>query len=120
MEKPVTDGDGTSNGGEKKAKSKKRANESGDANGSAKKKKVASTSKHPLRQAGMKPGEGCFLCKSKDHIAKNCPSKSAADRHKVRNEPIHQLIITSLLVTFFLTIYFFSRCVLAAERGATL
>lgn len=75
----------TGDGGEKKPGSTKRANESGDGNGVAKKNKVASTSKHPLRQAGMKPGEGCFLCKSKDHIAKHCPTKSEKDRHKVRS-----------------------------------
>lgn len=82
--------DSSSNGGEKKAgvasgQKRERENVSGDGNGSAtKKKKVASTSKHPLRQAGMKPGEGCFLCKSKDHIAKHCPTKSEKDRHKVK------------------------------------
>jgi hypothetical protein len=88
-------GDPTSNGGEKRSENAKgpkreRANESGDGNGAAKKKKVASTSKHPLRQAGMKPGEGCFLCKSKDHIAKHCPTKSEKDRHKVRSCPLSE------------------------------
>ncbi|BBN04589.1 zinc finger CCHC domain-containing protein 9 [Marchantia polymorpha subsp. ruderalis] len=40
-------------------------------------------SKHPLRVAGMRPGEGCFLCKGTDHIAKFCPTKSSADRKKM-------------------------------------
>ncbi|KAL2635728.1 hypothetical protein R1flu_007207 [Riccia fluitans] len=39
--------------------------------------------KHPLRVPGMRPGEACFLCKGTDHIAKNCPSKAAADRKKM-------------------------------------
>ncbi|KAL3684020.1 hypothetical protein R1sor_002042 [Riccia sorocarpa] len=39
--------------------------------------------KHPLRVPGMRPGEACFLCKGTDHIAKNCPTKAAADRKKM-------------------------------------
>lgn len=64
-------------------KKRERGEDPSYGNGSGKKKKVASTSKHPLRVAGMKPGEGCFLCKSKDHIAKHCPAKSEKDRKKV-------------------------------------
>lgn len=41
-------------------------------------------SKHPLRVPGMRPGEGCFICKGTDHIAKLCPTKDARDRKKVR------------------------------------
>ncbi|KAH0906270.1 LOW QUALITY PROTEIN: hypothetical protein HID58_038097, partial [Brassica napus] len=29
-----------------------------------------SSTRHPLRVPGMKPGEGCYICKSKTHIAK--------------------------------------------------
>lgn len=43
-----------------------------------------SGSKHPLRIPGMKPGEGCFICKGTDHIAKLCPTKTSRDRKKVR------------------------------------
>lgn len=39
--------------------------------------------KHPLRVPGMKPGESCFICKEKDHIAKNCPKKSEWEKHKI-------------------------------------
>ncbi|CAF2323460.1 unnamed protein product [Brassica napus] len=31
-----------------------------------------SSTRHPLRVPGMKPGEGCYICKSKTHIAKVC------------------------------------------------
>lgn len=40
-------------------------------------------SKHPLRVPGMRPGEGCFICKGTDHIAKLCPTKDARDRKKI-------------------------------------
>ena len=43
----------------------------------------AGRSKHPLRVPGMRPGEQCFICKSTDHAAKNCPEKSLWDRNKV-------------------------------------
>jgi len=39
--------------------------------------------KHPLRVPGMKPGESCFICKAKDHIAKLCPEKAQWERNKV-------------------------------------
>ncbi|CAM6055569.1 unnamed protein product [Sphagnum tenellum] len=65
---------------EKKIGAKKRLrqgnDEASEVNSSGKKNKKVPVSKHPLRAAGMKPGEGCFLCKSKDHIAKNCPQKN--------------------------------------------
>jgi hypothetical protein len=71
---------------EKKIGAKKRLwqgnDEASEVNSSGKKNKKVPVSKHPLRAAGMKPGEGCFLCKSKDHIAKNCPQKNE-NRNKV-------------------------------------
>lgn len=39
--------------------------------------------KHPLRVPGMKPGESCFICKGKDHIAKLCPQKAQWEKNKV-------------------------------------
>lgn len=43
----------------------------------------SSFKKHPLRVAGMKPGESCYICKAPDHIAKNCPKKSEWERNKI-------------------------------------
>lgn len=43
----------------------------------------SSSTRHPLRVPGMKPGEGCYICKSKTHIAKLCPEKSEWERNKV-------------------------------------
>ncbi|KAK9094760.1 hypothetical protein Scep_026229 [Stephania cephalantha] len=42
-----------------------------------------SLSKHPLRVPGMRPGDSCFICKAKDHVAKLCPQKAQWDRHKI-------------------------------------
>ncbi|XP_041008576.1 uncharacterized protein C683.02c [Juglans microcarpa x Juglans regia] len=39
--------------------------------------------KHPLRVPGMKPGESCFICKAKDHIAKLCPEKAEWEKNKI-------------------------------------
>ncbi|XP_007038698.2 PREDICTED: uncharacterized protein LOC18605568 isoform X2 [Theobroma cacao] len=39
--------------------------------------------KHPLRIPGMKPGESCYICKAKDHIAKLCPQKAQWDKHTI-------------------------------------
>ncbi|XP_022922475.1 ATP-dependent RNA helicase glh-2-like isoform X2 [Cucurbita moschata] len=39
--------------------------------------------KHPLRVPGMKPGESCFICKAKDHIAKLCPEKAQWEKNKI-------------------------------------
>lgn len=39
--------------------------------------------KHPLRVPGMKPGDSCFICKAKDHIAKFCPQKAEWEKNKV-------------------------------------
>lgn len=45
--------------------------------------KPGSTRRHPLRVPGMKPGESCFICKAKDHIAKLCPEKAEYEKNKV-------------------------------------
>ncbi|KAA3459860.1 Actin-binding, cofilin/tropomyosin type [Gossypium australe] len=37
--------------------------------------------KHPLRVPGMRPGESCYICKAKDHIAKLCPQKAQWEKH---------------------------------------
>lgn len=47
------------------------------------KPKKLSYKKHPLRVAGMKPGESCYICKAPEHIAKNCPKKSEWERNKI-------------------------------------
>eukprot|EP00250_Pteridium_aquilinum_P009117 c18451_g1_i1 orf=156-992(+) len=39
--------------------------------------------KHPLRVAGKKPGDGCFICKSPDHVARACPQKLGKDRKMI-------------------------------------
>ncbi|XP_027363009.1 DNA-binding protein HEXBP-like [Abrus precatorius] len=39
--------------------------------------------KHPFRVPGMKPGESCFICKAKDHIAKLCPEKAEWEKNKI-------------------------------------
>lgn len=39
--------------------------------------------KHPLRVPGLKPGESCFICKDKHHIAKNCPKKDEWEKNKI-------------------------------------
>ncbi|RDX91432.1 Shypothetical protein [Mucuna pruriens] len=39
--------------------------------------------KHPLRVPGMKPGESCFICRAKDHIAKFCPEKAEWEKNKI-------------------------------------
>ena len=39
--------------------------------------------KHPLRVPGMKPGESCYICKAKEHIAKHCPEKAQWEKNKV-------------------------------------
>lgn len=47
------------------------------------KPKKPSYKRHPLRVAGMKPGESCYICKAPDHIAKDCPKKSEWERNKI-------------------------------------
>ncbi|KAM4069040.1 hypothetical protein ACJW30_12G059700 [Castanea mollissima] len=39
--------------------------------------------KHPLRVPGMKPGESCYICKAKEHIAKHCPEKAQWEKNKI-------------------------------------
>ncbi|KAL9375952.1 hypothetical protein Peur_032831 [Populus x canadensis] len=39
--------------------------------------------KQPLRVPGMKPGDSCFICKAKDHIAKLCPQKDEWEKNKI-------------------------------------
>lgn len=45
--------------------------------------KPGSRNRHPLRVPGMKPGESCFICRAKDHIAKLCPEKTEWEKNKV-------------------------------------
>ncbi|XP_051142757.1 uncharacterized protein LOC127259447 [Andrographis paniculata] len=66
----------------KKKKNSKFKRTKADGSDSNKPKK-SSHKKHPLRVAGMKPGESCFICKAPDHIAKNCPKKSEWERNKI-------------------------------------
>ncbi|KAL0371700.1 UNVERIFIED_CONTAM: Actin-depolymerizing factor 7 [Sesamum calycinum] len=68
-----------SNKKKKNSKFKRKKSESNDPN----KPKKSSYKKHPLRVAGMKPGESCYICKAPDHIAKNCPKKSEWERNKI-------------------------------------
>ncbi|OMO95931.1 Zinc finger, CCHC-type [Corchorus capsularis] len=39
--------------------------------------------KHPLRVPGMRPGESCYICKAKDHIAKLCPEKAQWQKNTI-------------------------------------
>lgn len=64
-----------------KSKFKKKKSDSNSMDPTNKPKK--SSSKHPLRVPGMKPGESCFICKAQDHIAKHCPEKAQWERNKV-------------------------------------
>ncbi|GLJ40626.1 hypothetical protein SUGI_0838600 [Cryptomeria japonica] len=73
-------------GDENTKKKKKRKREGGGGKAGEKGFKRARTKtlgKHPLRVPGMKPGDGCFFCHSKDHIAKYCPQKAQADNKKI-------------------------------------
>ncbi|CAA0824642.1 VASCULAR-RELATED NAC-DOMAIN 6 [Striga hermonthica] len=63
----------------KNSKFKRKKSDPNDPN----KPKKPSYKKHPLRVAGMKPGESCYICKAPDHIAKNCPKKSEWERNKI-------------------------------------
>ncbi|XP_078439782.1 VASCULAR-RELATED NAC-DOMAIN 6 [Wolffia australiana] len=42
-----------------------------------------SSSKHPLRVPGQRPGESCFVCGAGDHIAKICPMKTEWEKNKI-------------------------------------
>lgn len=44
-------------------------------------KPIRSSRKHPLRI--VKPGDSCFICKSSDHLAKNCPEKAQWEKNKI-------------------------------------
>ncbi|MCO5564387.1 hypothetical protein L7F22_018047 [Adiantum nelumboides] len=39
--------------------------------------------KHSLRVAGQKPGDGCFVCQSTDHVAKACPQKLGKEKKMI-------------------------------------
>ncbi|XP_038886312.1 uncharacterized protein LOC120076526 [Benincasa hispida] len=68
----------------KKKKSKfKRKKEESISNRDANKPYKKGFKKHPLRVPGMKPGESCFICKAKDHIAKLCPEKAQWEKNKI-------------------------------------
>ncbi|KAL9412260.1 hypothetical protein AB3S75_045810 [Citrus x aurantiifolia] len=66
----------------KSSKFKRKKAESKDPNRNEKSMKRVFT-RHPLRVPGMKPGESCFICKAKDHIAKHCPMKAEWEKNKI-------------------------------------
>ncbi|XP_010255426.1 PREDICTED: protein AIR1 [Nelumbo nucifera] len=66
----------------KKYKFKRKAGEN-DGPKTLKTSKNSTFRKHPLRVPGMKPGEGCFICKADNHIAKLCPQKTQWEKHKI-------------------------------------
>ncbi|KAL8153452.1 hypothetical protein V2J09_011212 [Rumex salicifolius] len=45
--------------------------------------KSSSYKRHPLRVPGLKPGDGCFICRGKTHVAKNCPEKALWEKNKI-------------------------------------
>ncbi|XP_022641333.1 cold shock protein 1 [Vigna radiata var. radiata] len=45
--------------------------------------KSGSGKRQPLRVPGMKPGDSCFICMAKDHIAKLCPQKTEWEKNKI-------------------------------------
>ncbi|KAG7013235.1 hypothetical protein SDJN02_25993 [Cucurbita argyrosperma subsp. argyrosperma] len=67
---------------EKKKKKKKRKKGESDSRNDPNKPHRKGFKKHPLRVPGMKPGESCFICKAKDHIAKFCPEKAQWEKNK--------------------------------------
>lgn len=68
----------------KKKKSKfKRKKEESNSTRDPNKPHKKGFKKHPLRVPGMKPGESCFICKAKDHIAKLCPEKAQWEKNKI-------------------------------------
>lgn len=68
----------------KKSNFKRKRSDSDDvAEPNSKKFRTSTHKKHLLRVPGMKPGESCFICRDKDHIAKNCPQKATWERNKV-------------------------------------
>nr|GLL28168.1 DNA-binding protein HEXBP-like [Ipomoea trifida] len=68
----------------KKSNFKRKRSDSDDvAEPNSKKFRTSTHKKHLLRVPGMKPGESCFICRDKDHIAKNCPQKATWERNKI-------------------------------------
>ncbi|XP_010537180.1 PREDICTED: DNA-binding protein HEXBP [Tarenaya hassleriana] len=67
----------------KKKKSMFKRKKSGPIDGSSKGTVRRGMKRHPLRIPGMKPGEGCYICKGNDHMAKLCPQKSEWEKNKV-------------------------------------
>ncbi|KAK4799313.1 hypothetical protein SAY86_024678 [Trapa natans] len=63
----------------KSLKVKRKKSVGGDSKRSVRK----SLKTHPLRVPGMKPGDGCFICRASDHIAKLCPQKSQWEKNKI-------------------------------------
>ncbi|KAE9589060.1 hypothetical protein Lal_00000075 [Lupinus albus] len=66
-----------------KNKKKKPLNKKPEQLGVTSKPFKPNSRKHPLRVPGMKPGESCFICKAKDHIAKSCPEKALWEKNKI-------------------------------------
>ncbi|KAM7266737.1 hypothetical protein ACFE04_004634 [Oxalis oulophora] len=66
-----------------KFKRKKKDNKNNDLNKPKKSIEGGRFNKHPLRVPGMKPGDSCYICKGKDHIAKLCPEKSEWEKNKI-------------------------------------
>lgn len=65
------------------AKAKRKAVRRDEKTGGSKRKTGLIKTKHPLRVPGKKPGDGCFICKSTDHVARACPHKLGKDRKKI-------------------------------------
>nr|CAD1844853.1 unnamed protein product [Ananas comosus var. bracteatus] len=82
--KPEPSKDPSSSDPTKKTKKKKLKKSSGGTlKGKPTKRSGSALRKHPLRVPGMRPGESCFICKSKDHIAKLCPEKAQWENNKI-------------------------------------
>ena len=67
-----------------KKKSISKARNGNPPQSTSKSSSSSKTNVHPLRKPGSKPGDGCFICKSADHVAKTCSQKVSKDKHKVR------------------------------------
>ncbi|XP_020085604.1 uncharacterized protein LOC109708313 [Ananas comosus] len=82
--KPEPSKDPSSSDPTKKTKKKKLEKSNGATlKGKPTKRSGSALRKHPLRVPGMRPGESCFICKSKDHIAKLCPEKAQWENNKI-------------------------------------
>ena len=77
--------DAGSNADEKKKKKKPFKTLKGGVakSGNGNNKRMSSSSKHPLRIPGQRPGEGCFVCGAATHLAKACPEKAEWEKNKV-------------------------------------